>query len=124
MLTVLFNATLVLYYLLVVLLMHIGKCFSASCQLMIFLLFIFFSQSAYTDARHRSGSLAAGSSSAASLQQQQQQQQQQVHRSASINVASMFTGSRHLNSKGNIFRQRKDFSAFQVVPLTFFRIPD
>uniref|UniRef100_A0A5K3EUK9 Headcase domain-containing protein n=3 Tax=Mesocestoides corti TaxID=53468 RepID=A0A5K3EUK9_MESCO len=59
------------------------------------------------DARLRSGSLATGSVSTV------HPTDQQVQRSMSINVAILCSGNRQLNPKGNIFRQRKDFSAFQ-----------
>ncbi|CDI97155.1 headcase protein [Echinococcus multilocularis] len=61
----------------------------------------------FIDARQRSGSIAAGTVSTGL------QGDQQVQRSMSFSVPMLSSGTRQFNVKGNIFRQRKDFSVFQ-----------
>ncbi|KAL5106782.1 hypothetical protein TcWFU_004317 [Taenia crassiceps] len=61
----------------------------------------------FIDARQRSGSMAAGTVSVGL------QGDQQAQRSMSFSVPMLTSGTRQFNVKGNIFRQRKDFSAFQ-----------
>lgn len=68
----------------------------------------FYAPTGFIDARQRSGSMAAGTVSAVL------QGDQQVQRSMSFSVPMLTSGTRQFNVKGNIFRQRKDFSAFQV----------
>ena len=60
------------------------------------------------DARQRSGSIAASTFSTGSIPDQQ------VQRNMSYSVPTLNAGSRQFNTKGNIFRQRRDFSVFQV----------
>ncbi|VDM33384.1 unnamed protein product [Hydatigera taeniaeformis] len=70
--------------------------------------FIFYIKSAgLTDARQRSGSMAAGTASGGL------QSDQEAQRSMSFSVPMLTSGTRQFNVKGNIFRQRKDFSVFQ-----------
>lgn len=64
----------------------------------------------FIDARQRSGSMATGTVS----KNAQGDQQQNVQRSMSFSVPMLGTGTRQFNAKGNIFRQRKDFSVFEV----------
>ncbi|KAM7534738.1 hypothetical protein Aperf_G00000116011 [Anoplocephala perfoliata] len=58
----------------------------------------------FVDARQRSGSIAVGTVST---------NIQNDERCMSFSVPVLGTGTRQSNAKGNIFRQRKDFSAFQ-----------
>lgn len=69
----------------------------------------FFPPSGFVDARQRSGSMAAGTAST------NIQDGQQVQRCMSFSVPILGTGTCQSNAKGNIFRQRKDFSVFQVL---------
>ncbi|VDL18689.1 unnamed protein product [Hymenolepis diminuta] len=61
----------------------------------------------FVDARQRSGSMAAGTISTNA------QNNQNVQRSMSFSVPMLGTGAYQFNAKGNIFRQRKDFSVFE-----------
>nr|CDS26985.2 headcase protein [Hymenolepis microstoma] len=63
----------------------------------------------FTDARQRSGSMAAGNISTIA----QNNQQKNVQRRMSFSVPMLGTGTCQFNAKGNIFRQRKDFSVFE-----------